>query len=121
MDLFKNFLSVQGVGPKTALNILSRGRANKLKTAIASSDKDYLIKMVGLGKKMVEKIILELQNKLGIEGAENQTNIDGDILDALKALGYKDHESRLAIEKLPKDLKEEKDRLKTALQILNKK
>jgi len=121
LDFFKNLISVQGIGPKTALNILSRGNVERLKDAIASSDKDYLIKMAGLGKKMTEKIILELQNKLGVEGSENQSSKDGDILDALKALGYKDQESRLAIEKLPRNLKEEKDRLKTALQMLNSK
>lgn len=121
LGLFKNLLSVQGVGPKTALNILSRGSAERLSEAISNADKDYLVKIAGLGKKITEKIILELQTKLENVSGENRAGFDSDILEALKALGYRDMEARKVIENLPKDLKEEKDRLKTALQMLNSK
>lgn len=121
LSLFQNLLSVQGIGPKTALNILSRGNAERLSEAISNADKDYLTKMVGLGKKVTEKIILELQTKIENAGNESRTSKDSDILEALKALGYRDTEARRVIERLPKDLTEEKDRLKTALQMLNSK
>ncbi len=121
LEFFKELLTVSGIGPKTAMNILSRGSTEKLRGAISSADKDYLIKIAGLGRKNTEKIILELQNKIQSSGEKIGGGSDGDILEALRSLGYKESDVLSALKNLPADIADEKERLKIALRVLTKK
>jgi len=114
--------TVSGVGPKTALGILNVATVDSLKQAIATGDTSHLTKVSGLGKKMVDKIILELKGKLGdyeeqIIGQQEEI----DALEALKSLGYSHNESREALQEINKNLVSTSDRVKSALKHLGKK
>src|SRR3989344_9635032 len=74
-DFFEKLLGVSGVGPKTALSIVRRAPREALSGAIASRDLPYLTKVVGLGKKMAEKMLVELSEKVaagGRDGADSE-------------------------------------------------
>src|SRR3989344_2523986 len=65
LDLFETLISVSGVGPKSALGILGVAPIDTLKRAIAAGETAYLTKVSGIGKRMAEKIIVELRDKMG--------------------------------------------------------
>ncbi len=114
--------TVSGIGPKTALGILSVATVDSLRQAISTGDTSHLTKVSGLGKKMVDKIILELKGKLGdyeeqIIGQQEEI----DALEALKSLGYSHNESREALQEIDKSLISTSDRVKSALKHLGKK
>lgn len=92
--LFELLITVQGVGPKAALAILSLGPAEQVRNAIASSDVAFVTKASGVGKKSAERVIVDLADKVGLpthyEKAAVQTelNTGDEALEALMALGY---------------------------------
>ena len=93
--LFKHFLSVSGIGPKTALHLLSLGSAVEIKSAIGRGDLDYLTRVSGIGKKIAERIVMELKSKLasaeiGLPG----DGVLGDVVSGLMSLGYTAAEAR---------------------------
>ncbi|MBI96808.1 Holliday junction branch migration protein RuvA [bacterium] len=85
LDLFEKLISVNKVGPKSALNIMNLGFDDVI-TAINNQDVTFLTKASGLGKKGAERIILELSGKLVLE--EQVSNIDQEVYLALESLGY---------------------------------
>ena len=85
LDLFEKLISVNKVGPKSALNIMNLGFDDVI-TAINNQDVTFLTKASGLGKKGAERIILELSGKLVVE--EQVSNIDQEVYLALESLGY---------------------------------
>lgn len=94
-EFFITLLQVSGIGPKLALNILSRINVDELKRAIVTGDAEPLIGIPGVGKKTAQRIILELKDKLGKEQIIEQTfapnvkdNIRSQTVSALLALGY---------------------------------
>lgn len=95
--LFRLLISVTGIGPKVARNILSGIGPDELKTAIASSDKARLATIPGIGGKSAERLILELKDKVKLlvieapasSATEGDTSVSGDVLSALDNLGYK--------------------------------
>lgn len=111
-DFFELVLSVSGVGPKTALSILRRAPREALVGAIAKRDLSYLTKIVGLGKKSAEKIVVELAEKVG---DATHAGEDGDVFDTLVALGYSEREARRAIAAIPEGVSGKEARLKAAL------
>jgi len=111
-DFFELVLSVSGIGPKTALSILRRAPREALEGAIGTRDISYLTKVVGLGKKSAEKIILELAEKVGPRTHDDQ---DSEVFDTLVALGYTEREARQALQKIPSDAVGKDVRLKAAL------
>lgn len=111
-DFFELILSVSGVGPKTALSILRKGPREALAGALAKRDLNYLTKVIGLGKKSAEKMIVELSEKVT---AEPHADEDGDVFDTLVALGYTEREARKALQGLDKDVLGKDARLKAAL------
>ncbi len=121
LGFFQLLISISGIGPKTALAVLNASSAKNLKTAIASGDTDYLTKISGIGKKLAEKIVFELKDKMGASDKEAGLAIkgDSDVLKALVSLGYGEREAREAIKKLSKDTQGTSDRVKNALKILN--
>jgi Holliday junction DNA helicase RuvA len=92
---FEQCLGVPGVGPKTALSILKRAPRAMLEGALAKRDVSYLTRVVGLGKKSAEKMIVELAEKMKTDGKIHDD--DGEVFDTLVALGYTEREARGAL------------------------
>ena len=114
LRFFELALLVSGVGPKTALSLLKRSPREALEKAIAARDVAYLTRVVGLGKKAAEKLIVEIGEKLSItEGAA--TGNDAEVFDTLVALGYTDREARKAVGAIPAAVEGKEARLKAAL------
>ncbi|MDP2665136.1 MAG: Holliday junction branch migration protein RuvA [bacterium] len=111
-DFFELILTVSGVGPKTALSVLRRAPREALEGAIGKRDLAYLTKVVGLGKKSAEKILVELADKVG---PRSHDNADGEVFDTLVALGYTEREARKALQSIPEDMVGKDARLKAAL------
>lgn len=94
--LFELLITVQGVGPKAALAILSLGSSENVRNAIANSDSAFVAKASGVGKKTAESVIVKLSDKVGLpthygrkdDPAQVELNTTDEALEALMALGY---------------------------------
>lgn len=93
--LFELLITVQGVGPKAALAILSLGDAEIVRNAIASSDAGFIQKASGVGKRTADRVVVDLADKVGLPSqvvssgnTDTPVNTNDDALDALLALGY---------------------------------
>ncbi len=117
---FNLLLGVNGVGPRTALAILSSLTVETMRRAVLSEMPDIFARVSGVGKKTAQKIILYLQGKVGtgvvLEGMP-ALDVDSQIIDALTALGYSIVEAQTALQSLPKDAPRDLEaRLRLALQ-----
>jgi Holliday junction DNA helicase RuvA len=104
LALFKNLISVSGVGAKVALTLLSALNPEQVVMAIASGDIDLISKAPGIGKKMAGRLIVELRGKLEKEWKETALPLapeSADVIAALTGLGYSLTEATRAISKLP--------------------
>ena len=104
---FRLLVKISGVGPRTALSILSGLSVNELAHAVSLQESARLVKVPGIGKKTAERLLLELKGKLGdaiAVPASVANNAQGDILQALLALGYSDREAAAALKALPGDV-----------------
>ena len=105
---FRELIKVAGVGPRTALAVLSGMGVADLAQAITLQEAGRLVKVPGIGKKTAERLLLELKGKLGAElsgaAALAKSDAQGDILQALLALGYNDKEAAAALKALPTDV-----------------
>lgn len=105
---FRQLIKISGVGPRTALGILSGMGVEDLAQAITLQEAGRLVKVPGIGKKTAERLLLELKGKLGadIGGVSMQTSsaAQADILQALLALGYSDKDAATALKALPADV-----------------
>jgi holliday junction DNA helicase RuvA len=109
-DVFKLMISVSGIGPKLAINILSGTNVRDLISAVSKGDLNRLIRIPGIGKKMAERIILELKDKMikldSHITADKDVNIVStdemikDALSALTNLGYKSQSAENALQKI---------------------
>ncbi len=127
LELFGLLLSVSGVGPKSALGVMSIATADDIKEAVIRDDATLLTKVAGIGKKTAERVVLELKNKIGKIVGGNTLNAGdvmssgfGDELDALMSLGYALPEARLALNNLDSTLVDSGERVKAALKKLSK-
>lgn len=111
-DFFELVLSVSGIGPKTAMSVLRRAPREALEGAIGKRDLAYLTKVVGLGKKSAEKMLVELADKVGPRAHDDA---DGEVFDTLVALGYTEREARRALQSIPETTQGKEARLKAAL------
>lgn len=125
LSFFKLLMSVSGIGPKTALNILNVADITTLKHAIAKGDNTALTKVFGIGKKSAERIVVELRDKLALEASAAGTTLlpagnDGEVIEALMALGYRAEESRKVLKDIgpAKDSASARDRIAQALKYL---
>jgi Holliday junction DNA helicase RuvA len=100
LRFFELLITVSGIGPKSAMGILSVASISNLKNAIISGDTSHLTKVSGVGKKNAEKIVVELKDKLTATGEEVSQSGDVDVIEALKALGYGEREAREALKKV---------------------
>ncbi len=121
LGLFQTLISVSGLGPKLAVAMLSAMNVEKLTMAIATGSTDLLAEVPGIGKKMANRIILELKEKigagwLGVPAAELAQE-NAEVLAALTSLGYSVSEATRAVATLPPapDLSLE-EKIKLALQ-----
>ena len=102
--LFELLITVQGIGPKAALAILSLGPAEQVRNAIANSDAAYITKASGVGKKSADRVVVDLSDKVGLPAQYGTTpvqtvlNTNDDALDALIALGYTLADANQALE-----------------------
>ncbi|MEI7539637.1 MAG: Holliday junction branch migration protein RuvA [Candidatus Saccharibacteria bacterium] len=110
--LFELLITVQGVGPKAALSILSLSDSETVRNAIANSDSVFITKASGVGKKTAERVVIDLSDKVGHAVRANSNNI-GDIrvasisdeaLEALMALGYNLNDATKALEGVSNEL-----------------
>lgn len=131
-EAFQLLISVSGVGPKLARNILSGITVDELVSAISASDKVRLSAIPGIGAKSAERLILELKDKVRkiakAEKAPKEEDVDslsGDVISALDNLGYKTQQSTEAVKKAKTHLHGKssgfEDLFKEALKILSKK
>ena len=119
---FRLLVKISGVGPRTALSILSGLSVNELAQAVSLQEAGRLVKVPGIGKKTAERLLLELKGKLGdalVAPTSVASSAQGDILQALLALGYSDREAAAALKALPADV-EVSDGIKLALRALAK-
>ena len=110
--LFEMLITVQGVGPKAALAILSLGDSETVRSAIASSDAVFIAKASGVGKRIAERVVVDLSDKVGLairtnispSGTIGQTPHNDEALEALMALGYSLNDATQALEGISTDL-----------------
>lgn len=118
-ELFKNFLTVSGVGPKTALHLLSIGSVEEITLAIGRGDLDYLTKVSGVGKKTAERLIVELKSKvakgMSDAGVVIKNDALSDVMDALVTLGYSVLEARDVVKAIDPKGKNSEQLLRAAL------
>jgi holliday junction DNA helicase RuvA len=119
LDLFHKLITVSGVGPKLALNVLSNMAPDALRMAIGQEHAEMLARVPGIGKRTAGKIVLELKDKMGevevSEGLAALTEADAAVIDALTALGYSIVEAQRAVQGLPRDVTDVEERLRRAL------
>ena len=119
--IFELLISVQGIGPKAAIAILSLAEAEEVRNAIANADAAFIAKASGVGKKSAERVIVDLRDKVGIpshygatEAKFKKADEPDEALDALIALGFPLKEATAALEKVATDLPVE-ERVRLAL------
>jgi Holliday junction DNA helicase RuvA len=120
--IFELLISVQGIGPKAAMAILSLAEAEEVRNAIANADTAFISKASGVGKKSAERVIVDLRDKVGIPSHYGATEVKNtsvameadEALDALIALGFPLKEASSALEKVDKSLPVE-ERVRLAL------
>ena len=110
--LFEMLITVQGVGPKAALAILSLGDAEQVRNAIANADSGFVQKATGVGKKTAERVVVDLSDKVGLpthygraeEPLRTELNTSDEALEALMALGYTLADATKALENVDVNL-----------------
>ncbi|MCL1961338.1 MAG: Holliday junction branch migration protein RuvA [Desulfovibrionaceae bacterium] len=104
-EAFRQLVRISGVGPRTALAVLSGMSVAELAQAVTAQEPGRLVKVPGIGKKTSERLLLELKGKLGADlgptAAAPSDQTQSDILQALLALGYSDREAAAALKPLP--------------------
>ena len=121
---FRELIKISGVGPRTALSVLSGMSVGELSQAVTLQEAGRLIKVPGIGKKTAERLLLELKGKLAdtIGGVSLHAAVDDakqDISNALLALGYNEKEAAAAMKQLPADIGTS-DGIRAALKLLSK-
>lgn len=110
--LFELLITVQGVGPKAALSILSLADSEVVRNAIANGDAQFVTKASGVGKKTAERVVVDLSDKVGLalrtdvsnSGLSNVINSSDEALEALMALGYNLNDATKALEGVSAEL-----------------
>lgn len=125
LEFYELLLSISGIGPKTAMNILSGVSVNDLEEAIVLGEEEIISRASGVTKKMAGRIILELKSKVKklskSKGERSMVAQEIEVIDALVSLGYKVFEIREAMKNLPKEAVRVEDMVKETLKSLGKK
>ncbi|MEI7719675.1 MAG: Holliday junction branch migration protein RuvA [bacterium] len=107
LSFFKQLMSVSGIGPKTALGIFDKADVSGLERAIRASDMATLTNAFGISKKLAERLVVELRDKIKATTPSHDAlqaqgkNNDAEVIEALMALGYNAAESRAALKNIP--------------------
>ncbi len=125
LELFEMLLSVSGVGPKSALGVLSVATSQEVIQSIARGDSMLLTKVSGIGQKTAERLVLELKNKITKLGGKSlgeaySSSSGSDEIDALMALGYSLLEAREALRVISPSIIDSGARIKEALKNMRK-
>jgi holliday junction DNA helicase RuvA len=120
LSLFEKLISISGIGPRGALGALSVAPIENLRTAIIAADISYLTKVSGIGKKIAEKIILELRDSIGasISAEQSSAKDDSDVIAALESLGFSTSDARSSLKLISKDTVGTDNKIKEALRLL---
>jgi len=120
LDLFEIIDGISGIGPKASLLIAAIGSLGEFKKAIVSEDESFFAGVHGIGRKKIQKIILELTGKIeklkGPGTAENKE--EREVMDALVNLGFPRQRAREALSQIPKDAKTTEEKVREALKIV---
>lgn len=125
--MFEQLTSISGIGPRSALSILSLSGSQVLYEHVVKNNTAYLTQISGIGKKIAEKIVLELRDKLpkiafdfntsgktsSTTGSENL-----EVFEALKAMGYSHKEAKDALDNIPTELTSTSDKIRAALRVV---
>ena len=107
-EAFRQLIRISGVGPRTALSVLSGMSVADIAQAVTAQDASRLVKVPGIGKKTAERLLLELKGKVGADlgapAGHVADDAQADILQALVALGYSDKEAQASLKALPQDV-----------------
>lgn len=120
LSFFRQIINVNGIGPKTGLEFLSMP-IEKLKGAILQKDIAFICQTPGIGKKIAERLVMELKHKISVENADfnlerKQQNINDEVLFALENLGYQKHHIKKTLSTLPESITKTEDIIKHFLQ-----
>ncbi len=122
-EIFELLLNVSGIGPKSALGILSVADIGSLAHAIKNENVAYLTQVSGIGKKTAEKIVIELKDKmekLTLEYQSNKSDNVRDVIDALLAMGYHEKNIRGALRSIDDSGMNTSEIIREALRVLGK-
>lgn len=123
MNFFEQLLGVNGIGPKMALNMLSIGSAQEVRQAIAGGDVKFIQRANGVGKRVAERVVVELKDKVGLVGVDLESTgllqaedalMKDEAVEALVVLGYSPQDAAKALQHVDAKLPTE-DRVKRAL------
>lgn len=123
LELFEKLISVNGVGPKAAINIMAAADSGRIVKAIISDDLGFFTAISGIGKKVAAKIILELKSKISADKSINvigQLDDSNDLFAALEALGYKRNELQGVITQIPAEIIDTEAKVRFCLKKLAK-
>lgn len=119
LNLFEQLISVSGVGPKTAMAVLSVASIERISAAIARGEPDVLQRSSGIGRKTAERIIVELKDKVfAKDKAVRFAESDQDVYEALLGLGYSRKKVESVLDDIDPKLNDVRDRLKEALKLI---
>lgn len=122
LDLFKMLITVSGVGPKTAAQILAGTSSMEIIKAIGEADVDFFKRLKGIGLKTAQRIIVDLKSKVGGLGELNLKDsgdvIEDDLMASLKQLGFEKKEIEKVVAGMPKELIVLEDKLEWCLRNL---
>jgi len=125
LGMFELLLSINGIGPRSALGVMSIASVADIKESIGRGDPALLTKVSGIGRKTAERVVLELREKIGrlsVGGAKASGDLLGssDEIDALMALGYSLSQAREALNNVDIKIKDSGERIRQALKKLGK-
>ncbi len=124
-DFFELLISVSGIGPRLAMSIMSLSDLDIIKSGIINEDPLVFTKVSGVGRRIAERLIVELKEKVaefgpGKEALKEISRTHADVLDVLLALGYSRAEAREAVVALPKEITNSEEKIREALRSLAK-
>jgi len=124
LKLFESFLTVSGIGPKTAIGIFAIGSREKIMMALSTGDVQFFSSVPRLGKKNAQKLIIELKNKLGslveLDLTGSESDSDTEVIEALKGFGFSTKEAYAAIRNIDSEITNVSERVRLALKYLGK-
>lgn len=122
LAFFKKLIGISGVGPRSALGVLSVATLEEITRTIAHGDSALLTKVAGIGKKTAERVVIELKDKVALhsESPIESGSVDADVYAALEGLGYDTSDVREVLREIPEDITSTEEKIKAALKVLAK-